>query len=284
MTWNEFMESNRSLWDEWTDLHENSEFYDLRSFIEGDQAPRPPHRAAGVRLRDYEIEEVGDVSGKELLHLQCHFGIDTLSWARLGARVTGVDFSLKAVALARKVAHEIGVDARFLQANVYELPDVLEGDFDIVYTSRGVLGWLPRIEPWAEVVAHFLRPGGLFYITEIHPVMQTLDPDEVGPDGLRPVYPYFEGDVLSFPVEGSYADRDATISSVSEEHGWNHGLGEIVTALARQGLRIETLREYPFVEWPLGRLEKQDDGTWRLPGDTVGLFPMFFSLRASKPA
>lgn len=282
MTWNDFMASNRNLWDEWTDIHETSDFYDLPSFIEGREEPGTRWGQAGVRLRDYELEEVGDVAGKDLLHLQCHFGLDTLSWGRLGANVTGVDFSRNAIALARKIAHEIGIDATFVESNVYDLRDNLRGNFDIVYTSRGVLGWLPEIEPWAEVVASFVRPGGFFYITEIHPVLQVMDED-AEPGRLRPIYPYFEGEVLSFPTEGSYADRDARVQT-SQEHGWNHGLGEIVTALAANGLRVESLREFPFVEWPLPYLEKQEDGTWRLPGTIEGEFPMFFSLKASRPA
>ena len=124
----EFLGSNRELWDEWTEVHESSEFYDLRSFRDG-----------GVRLRDYEIEQVGDVQGKTLLHLQCHLGIDSLSWARLGATVTGADFSPKAIDLATHLAADLGLDARFVESNVYDLPERLDGSFDVVYTSRGVL-------------------------------------------------------------------------------------------------------------------------------------------------
>lgn len=161
---NEFLEGNRELLDEWTGIHESSSFYDLRSFREG-----------GVRLRDYEIEQVGNVEGKTMLHLQCHFGIETLSWARLGATVTGVDFSPKAIALATSLAEDLGLEARFIESSVYELPERLEGSFDVVYTSRGVLGWLPDIRGWARTVANFVRPGGIFYITEAHPIAWALD-------------------------------------------------------------------------------------------------------------
>jgi 2-polyprenyl-3-methyl-5-hydroxy-6-metoxy-1,4-benzoquinol methylase len=147
--------ANQRLWDAWTAVHAQGEFYDLAGFRKG-----------GVRLRDEEVEAIGDVHGRTLLHLQCHFGIDTLSWARLGALVTGVDFSPAAIRLAREIAADIGIeDARFIESNVYELPDRLEGEFDVVYTSRGVLGWLPDIRNWARVVAHFLAPGGTFFIT-----------------------------------------------------------------------------------------------------------------------
>ena len=143
-------EANRSLWEVWTRIHAAGEFYDLEAF-----------KAGGVRIRPYEIEMIGDVSGHSLLHLQCHFGIDTLSWARLGARVTGADISPSAIELARSLAVELGFpEARFVESNLYDLPSALEGEFDVVYTSRGVLGWLPDIRAWAEVVAHFVAPGG----------------------------------------------------------------------------------------------------------------------------
>ncbi len=266
------LRDNLALWNEWTGVHEASTFYDLEGFKRG-----------GIRLRDYELEEIGPVDGLELLHLQCHFGMDTLSWARLGARVTGADFSPPAIALARRTADEIGIpDARFIESNLYGLPDVLEGDFDVVYTSRGVLGWLPDIRRWAQVVARFVRPGGRFYITEIHPVVQAFENEGVAPGELRLRYPYWEhAEPLSFPVQGSYADPEADVGAQTE-HGWNHGLGEIVSALVDAGLRIETLREYPFVDWPLDFLAEGADGKWRLPQSVEGEMPLFFSVLASK--
>jgi SAM-dependent methyltransferase len=266
--------ANNELWDEWTRIHETSTFYDLEGF-----------KRAGNRLRAYELEEIGPVDGLELLHLQCHFGIDTLSWARLGARVTGADFSGAAVELARSVAAEIGFPgARFVQSDIYDLPDALEGQFDLVYTSRGVLGWLPDIGRWAKVAAHFVRPGGRFYITEIHPVAQVFDDDGTKPGELRLRYPYWEHpEPLTFPTEGSYADRTASVATPME-YGWDHGLGEIVSALIDAGLRIESLREYPFVDWPIDFLVEAPDGTWRLPPGTPGELPLFFSILASKAA
>jgi len=194
--------ANEALWDAWTAVHSSGDFYDLERF-----------KAGGVRLRPYEIELVGDVSGRSLLHLQCHFGIDTLSWARLGARVTGVDLSPDAIALAASLADELGFpDARFVRSNLYDLPSALDGTFDVVYTSRGVLGWLPDIAGWARVVAHFLAPGGTFFITEIHPVADTFEGEGVLPGELRLRYPYWEHpQPLSFPVTGSYADPTADV-------------------------------------------------------------------------
>ena len=240
-----------------------------------------------MRLRPYEIELVGEVEGRSLLHLQCHFGIDTLSWARLGARVTGADFSPAAIELARSLADELGFpDARFVQANLYDLPDALEGEFDIVYTSRGVLGWLPDVRAWARVVAHFLAPGGTFFITEIHPVVQVFENEGVASGELRLTYPYWEhAEALTFEVKGSYADPAADVG-VQTEHGWDHGLGEIVTALIDAGLRIESLIEHPFLAWKADFLveDPHEVGTWRLPPGSAGELPLMFSLRATKPA
>jgi 2-polyprenyl-3-methyl-5-hydroxy-6-metoxy-1,4-benzoquinol methylase len=266
--------ANEALWDAWTAIHAKGEFYDLEGF-----------RAGGVRLRPYEIEMVGDVTGKSLLHLQCHFGIDTLSWARLGARVTGADLSPEAIELARSLAIELGFpDARFVRSNLYDLPAALDGQFDVVYTSRGVLGWLPDVRGWARVVAHFLAPGGTFFISEIHPVAQVFENDGVAPGELRLTYPYFEHvEPLTFAVKGSYADPTADVGADLTEHGWDHGLGEIVTALIEAGLRIETLIEHPFLEWRADFLVEDGDGRWRLPPGTAGDLPLMFSLRATRP-
>jgi SAM-dependent methyltransferase len=269
------LRANRELWDAWTVINAVSPFYDVASFRNGD---RP------IRVRDYEREEIGPVGGRTLLHLQCHFGLDTLSWARLGAVVTGADFSEAGVATARALAADIGIPATFVVANLYDLPSVLDSEFDIVYTSRGVLGWLPDIAGWARVAAHFVRPGGRFYMTELHPVAQAFENEGVGPGELRLAYPYWSHrEPLTFEVQGSYADRAAPTEGLVE-HGWDHSLGEIVTALIDAGLQIEFLHEFDFVEWPLDFLVEGDDGRWRLPPGTAGELPLFFSLRATKPA
>lgn len=159
----EAMLANQALWDIWTGIHASGDFYDLAGF-----------RVGGVRIQPYGLEMIGDVAGRSLLHLQCHFGIDTLSFARLGARVTGADLSPAAVELASSLAVDLGFpEARFVQSNVYERPANLDGRFDIVYTSRGVLGWLSDIRAWANVVANFLAPGGVFFITEMHPASRS---------------------------------------------------------------------------------------------------------------
>jgi SAM-dependent methyltransferase len=264
----EYLAANRALWDEWTTIHKRSSFYDMEGFKRG-----------GIRLRDYELAEIGDVSGKDLLHLQCHFGLDTLSFARLGARPTGADFSSEAVALAGSLADELGLHADFVCSDLYELPGALAGDFDIVYTSRGVLGWLPDIWKWAEVVAHFMRPGGVFYITEKHPFADVFDDDIPG----KVSFDYFGGEQPQrFETQGSYADPDALVEQ-PYEYGWWHPLSNIISALTSQGLRIDFLHEWPFCEWELAGLEERpEDGTWRQPEGEPTL-PLFFSLRATKP-
>ena len=270
----EAMLANQALWDIWTGIHASGDFYDLAGF-----------RAGGVRIQPYELEMIGDVAGRSLLHLQCHFGIDTLSFARLGARVTGADLSPAAVELASSLAMDLGFpEARFVQSNLYELPANLDGRFDIVYTSRGALGWLPDIREWANVVAHFLAPGGVFFITEIHPAVQVFEDEGVAPGELRLTYPYWEHrDPISFAVTGSYADPAADVGEGVVGHGWDHGLGEIVNALIDAGLRIESLVEHPFLDWGVDFLTKAPDGTFRLPEGTAGELPLMFSIRATKP-
>ena len=269
---NKYLEANRALWDEWTGINYRSDFYKVDAF-----------KAGFNKLRAYEMEEVGAVEGKDLLHLQCHFGMDTLCWARLGARVTGADFSAAAIDQARALAAEVGLEATFVCSDHDELPDKLNVTFDIVYTSRGVLGWLPDLDLWARVAAQFVKPGGFFYVTEIHPVAQVFDDDD-GVTELRLRYPYFShDDPMVFKIEGSYADRTAKVAQ-DVEYGWNHGLGEIVTSLVKAGLRIEFLHEFPFNEWPVSFLEPAADGTYRLPPENDGRLPLFFSLKASKPA
>jgi SAM-dependent methyltransferase len=270
----EYLAANRALWDEWAEVNARSEFYRVEQFKRG-----------ATKLRPYELGEVGPVAGRTLLHLQCHFGLDTLSWAREGAVVTGTDFSPRGIELARSLADELGIAATFVESDLYELPGRLDGSFDVVYTSRGVLGWLPDIDGWARVAAHFVKPGGFLYITEVHPFLQVFE-DEGDVDFHRPElrHPYWShGEPLVFEVRGSYADRTAQIES-THEYGWNHSMGEIVTGLAREGLRIEFLHELPTLDWPSPGLEPQEDGTYRLPGELDGRLPLFFSLKASRPA
>jgi SAM-dependent methyltransferase len=267
---------NRRLWDAWTAVHTAGEFYDVQRFRD---------HPDDLRIQPWEREEVGDVTGKSLLHVQCHFGLDTLSWARLGAaQVTGVDFSEPAIAFANELAAETGLAdrARFVVANVYDLPGPLEGEtFDVVYTGRGVLGWLPDLVPWARAVAGFVKPGGIFYIHEGHPVIWAIDDERTEPNPLYLRYDYWGGETISFPVEGSYADPTAEVDA-EVEHGWNHSLGEVVSLLAREGLRVEFLDEKRELDWSMPFLVERGAGSFGWPDDQVGNLPLMYSLRARK--
>lgn len=264
-----YFAANRRLWDRLTPVHAQSAFYDVDGF-----------RAGKSSLMPLELKELGAVSGKSLLHLQCHFGLDTLSWARRGALVTGVDFSPKAIALARRLARDLGLDARFVRANVYELPSVLEREFDIVFTSYGAICWLPDLWPWAETISHFLRPGGTFYMVEIHPVTNVFN-GEAGAKALQVVDSYFSRHQPEEAVwQFTYADHDAKVGRVSYQ--WTHSLGEVVSALAAAGLRLEFLHEFPYCVYQhFPFMRRSADGWWRLPGRKPSI-PLMFSLRATK--
>lgn len=265
---NEALRANRRLWDERARAHFRSAFYDVEGF-----------RRGGSRLLQVELVEIGTVRGRDLLHLQCHFGLDTLSFARLGARVTGVDFSEAAIDEARALAGELRLDARFIAADVLDLPAELAQSFDIVYTSRGVLPWIPDLGRWAGGIARCLRPGGLFYMLESHPIAGTFD-DETTTLRLR--YPYFSrGSPERYRVQGSYADAALRFRE-KFQYEWPHALGEVVTSLADAGLRIEFVHEFPFtfyeqVPWLVKR-----DGAWRVPKRMKGELPLSFSLAARK--
>ncbi len=264
----EYLDTNRASWDERVPIHAEGEFYDVASFKAGDE-----------RLRPFEIAEVGDVTGKDLVHLQCHFGIDTLSWARLGARVVGLDFSAPAVEQASRLAADLGLEAEFVQSDVYEAADALGGrTFDVVYTGFGAINWLPDIRRWAGVVAGLLRPGGFLYLAEFHPFTWVF-----GDDDLTLAHDYFhheEPEVWDEP--GTYADFEAETEH-NKTYEWNHTLGDVVSAVAEAGLIVGSLHEHDytlFPRWPF--LEKSGFDTYRLPEGTPAL-PLMYSLLARKP-
>jgi len=264
----EYMGSNKRLWNEMTPIHVKSDTYAVDEFKKGKDS-----------LHCVEIEEVGDVTGKALLHLQCHFGLDSLSWARRGAKVTGVDFSDKAISFAKNLSNEIEVNADFICSNICELDKQLKGDFDIVYTSYGVLAWLPDIAEWARIVSHFVKPGGFFYIVEFHPFSHVFADENV--QDLKVHYPYFQGkQPLYFPPGPTYADKNSHLENPSYE--WQHTIGDIVTSLIDHGLSIKFLHEFPFSVYEgLPFLVKGDDGLWYLPDGREDI-PLLFSLKAHK--
>jgi SAM-dependent methyltransferase len=263
-------ELNRAMWNEKTPHHLTSPAYDVAGF-----------KAGRMSLRPLEITDIGDVTGKDLIHLQCHFGLDTLSWARLGARVTGLDFSEPAVQAATQLARDIGIDARFVMSDVYDAPAAVEhGTFDIVYTGVGALCWLPDMERWARVVRDLLRPGGQLYLFEFHPVKWMIE--GAAPAGIAILDDYFT------PAGGyreaggvTYADNSIP-SAATPTVQWNHPLGEVVTALAQAGLRIEALRELDrdvLPQWDM--MERTGDGMYRMPPDRPSL-PLMYVLRARR--
>jgi SAM-dependent methyltransferase len=266
----EYCRANQQLWDEYTRINAASPLYELDRF-----------KAGAIKLHPLERSELeADVSGKTLLHLQCHFGMDTLSWARLGARVTGMDFSEKAIALARSLSEELLIPARFVCCDLYDLPRHLDGEFDIVFTSYGVLTWLPDLRSWAELVARYLRPGGLFYIAEFHPAGMLFSEKVTGLE-WRVGYDYFREEVSICQAEGNYSDRTATLEH-NTAHEWTYQLGTVVSELIRAGLRIEYLHEHPFTvygQFPF--LERREDTHWHLPEGMLRV-PLLFSLRAVK--
>lgn len=273
------METNRCHWDHMTDLHARENVYGIDDFKKGT-----------CRLHRVEVEELGDVCGKTLLHLQCHFGLDTLSWARRGAIVTGVDFSPKAIALARSIARDVSIDATFVESDIYDLESNLSGRFDIVFMSYGVLGWLPDLRRWSGIVARCLKPGGVFYIIEGHPFAHVFPIDQDITDGsreLRPRFPYFHDPAgTRWESQVDYADGK---TRTLPEHAWQHSMADIVNALLSAGLRIDFLHEFPFCAWKVVAFAEQVErfsashGYYALPARFPPL-PLMFSIKATAPA
>jgi ubiquinone/menaquinone biosynthesis C-methylase UbiE len=272
----EYLRANRDWWDEVVGVNQGTALYDVDAFRRGAES-----------LTAIERDELGPLVGEgtRLLHLQCHFGMDTLSWARRGATVTGVDFSEKAVAAARRLADEVGLSRRatFVQSDVFELPRVLDETFDVVFSSWGVLIWLDDLERWADVVARFVRPGGAFYLAEFHPVAFLIDDGDRAGE-LRLIYPYFQGREPSrWDEQGSYADPGATMKA-TVTYEWQHGFAEILTPLLQRGLRLDYLHEFPHTRGlELPYLESGGDGWQRLAGGRDDL-PLSFSLKMTKEA
>lgn len=267
------LETNRRVWDELAALHPGTEFYDVPGFLDGDSSLNP-----------LELDEVGDIvcDADSLLHLQCHFGMDTLSWARdCDVDVVGVDFSPEAIEQTRSLASAAGLGDRatFVEANVLEFD--LDRTFDVVFTSYGVINWLPDLDAWAATIDTHLRPGGTFYIAEFHPFAWMFE--DISKQDGRLAYPYFDQDEpITIDEDGSYADPDASLEH-TRTNEWSHSLGTIITSLCDVGLQIEFLHEYPWLEFQLyPSMVEDDDGYWRLPDDGTPDVPLTFSIRAKK--
>lgn len=259
-----FFEINKATWNKKVTVHAQSEMYGMSAF-----------KAGNSSLMSYELEALGDVKGKSLLHLQCHFGQDTLSWSRMGATCVGVDLSDEGIKLAKQLNEELHLDARFVCCNVLDTSRHVKETFDIVFTSYGTIGWLPDLKPWAQMISDRLMVGGSFYIVEFHPILWMFDYTD-GKAEMK--YHYSQDEVIYDEYEGTYANQDSKITS--KEYGWNHGLSEVVNALIEAGLRIDYLNEYdesPYDVFP--DLIKLDSGMYKMKDQ---LFPMIFEIKATK--
>jgi SAM-dependent methyltransferase len=270
----EYFEQNRRNWDDRAVIHRQDKAggYRVNAFLAGED-----------NLHPIEDREIGDVSGKRIAHLQCHFGIDTLCLARRGATCAGLDFSPAAIAAARDLQRQTGFDAEFFEANAYDARSVLNGDFDIVYVTWGAINWLPDIAQWAKVVASLLRPGGFLYLLEAHPSLITLDEND---PRLRPAYDWRtpRDNPITMDCPTTYTG-DTTPIANSITHEWIHPLGDIINGLIAAGLAISYLHEHEEIAWQFAPCMVPINGKrrmWRLP-DTLPRLPLSFSLKAMKP-
>jgi 2-polyprenyl-3-methyl-5-hydroxy-6-metoxy-1,4-benzoquinol methylase len=264
MSNNKYFEVNKTTWNEKVRIHANSNMYDLEAFKKGKSS-----------LMSYEQKALGNVKEKSLLHLQCHFGQDTLSWSRLGAKCVGVDLSDTGINLAKELCEELKLDANFFCCNVLDTSELVKDEFDIVYTSYGVIGWLPELKPWGKMIAEKLKPGGVFYMVEFHPIVWMFDYLE-----QKPImkYGYMQDEVIYEEYDGTYANQDSKM--ISKEYGWNHGLSEVVNALTEAGLHIDYLNEHnesPYDVLP--DLIKTDSGMYKTKDQ---LYPLIFEIKATK--
>lgn len=260
----DYAKANKTWWDAVTPIHSRSKLYDVNSFKKGKSSLFP-----------IEEKELGNVKGKTMLHLMCHFGQDSLSWARKGAIVTGVDFSTDSIKLAKKLSKEINVPATFLCCDIYDLPKTLDKKFDIVFLSYGVLCWIGDIKKWAKIVSHFVADGGTFYITELHPFTNMLSYD------FKLYFKYFDKGPYVDDEPGTYTDWNEEIKG--DTYIWLHTMGDVLNALISAGLKIKFLHEFPYTmydQFP-GFMKQNKKGQYVLK-DTSLQIPLLFSLKATK--
>ncbi len=261
----DYLAINKEAWNSKTAIHVDSDFYDMPSFMAGKSS-----------LNSIELELLGDIRGKKVLHLQCHFGQDTLSLARMGAIVTGVDLSDKAIEKAEEIANELNIPARFICCDIYSLPDHLDEEFDIVFTSYGTIGWLPDIEKWAGIINRYLKPGGKFVFAEFHPVVWMFDDNF---DSIA--YSYFNKQTIYETVNGTYTDNRADIAT--EIISWNHGIAEVLGSLLKRGLQIKAFNEYDYSPYNcLTGMENIEKGKFRIK-KMADKLPLVYALAAEKP-
>jgi len=266
-TVNDYYWTNKQRWNELVGIHADSEEYDIDGFIAGKNS-----------LQDIELRILGDVKGKSLLHLQCHFGMDTINWSRLGVKATGVDFSETAIELARELAKKTGMGTNFVCSNVYDLRNNLTGQFDIVFTSIGVLCWLQDMEEWARIIAHFLKSGGTFLLVESHPFMWVFDDEG---EVLSIKYSYWHTkEPNEWNENSTYANKDAKVKNM-KSYEWQHTVSEILNSLIKAGLVIENIGEYPQLPWKyVEKVVIDKNNLYRIPFDPL---PQMWSVKAGKP-
>lgn len=260
-----YLHINRKAWDLRTQIHFASSFYDVSAFKRGAISLKPP-----------ELELVGDPKGKSLLHLQCHFGLDTLSWARIGAKATGIDFSSVSIRTAKQLAEEVAIPARFLYGDVSRLDEVLGTErFDLIVATYGIICWISDIVSWALGIHKHLVDGGRFILVEFHPILEVFYPGKVSGAnsyfavGGRPVYS---------KSRGTYADPSAPISYT--EYRWQHSVGDVVSALIKADLKLQYLHEYPFCSYKIADdLKVKKDGLWHF-GRNKKRLPLMYGIVA----
>ncbi len=261
-----YIEINRYSWNRRTEVHLNSEFYDVPGFLEGKSS-----------LKEIELDLLGDLEGKTVLHLQCHFGQDTISLARMGAKVTGVDLSDIAINNARKLSQQTGTgrNTEFICCDIYELPTHLDKKFDIVFTSYGTIGWLPDLDKWAGLISNFLKPGGEFVFVEFHPVVWMFDEDF-----SKIIYKYFKSEAIIETETSTYTSKNDEL--LTENITWNHGLGEVLNHLIKNGLSIKSLEEYDYSPYNcFNKTEEFEPGKFRIM-HLKNMIPMVYSIKAKK--
>jgi 2-polyprenyl-3-methyl-5-hydroxy-6-metoxy-1,4-benzoquinol methylase len=259
-----WLAANRAMWDDLARLHASTEYYDLPGVVAGRDDLRP-----------WEDAELGPIDGLDLIHLQCHIGTDTVALARRGAKVVGLDFSASSLGIADQLAMDCGLHIDWVQSDVHEAATVLAGrQFDVVYTGYGALGWLPDLDAWAQVVHDLLRPGGILYVAEIHPMWGT-----VIEDGRTVCQDAIGADWARYDEDGSYADPEAHLDhTVSYER--LYAISDVITAVLDAGLQLELFHEYDVTPAPTPWLERSDDDRLYHFPPKVPHFPLSYSLRA----
>jgi len=259
-----YIEINRQSWNNRVDTHLRSEFYDQKGFMSGKTS-----------LKEIELNLLGDLKGKTVLHLQCHFGQDSISLSRLGAKVTGVDLSDKAIESAKQIAKECGTDTKFICCDIYDLGEHLQEKFDLVFTSYGTIGWLPDLDRWAKLISHFLKPNGQFVFVEFHPVVWMYD------DNFEKVaYNYFKSDAIVETESGTYADKKAEIKQTSVS--WNHSMSEVVNSLVKNGMELNSLDEFDHSPYNcFNKTVESEPGKFRIES-FENKIPMVYAVVAKK--